>query len=146
MSIEKSAKFWKGTHPPPSSNGKQSIWIEKYMFHRFQIYGKDGWRPFTEISAALFLIWRVPFIIIKKCITVMVTVPPTPGLWNTGYFRKVYRNLQVRVPRNSLKYLSIQKLLQKVYLSIELKKKYKYTYVNIYIKLFSNNLYHFECT
>ena len=29
-----------------------------------------------------------------------------------GYFRKVYRSLQVRVPRNILKYLSIQKLPQ----------------------------------
>ena len=32
---------------------------------------------------------------------------------HTGYFRKVYRSLQVRVPRNILKYLSIQKLPQK---------------------------------
>ena len=32
---------------------------------------------------------------------------------NTGYFRKVYRSLQVRVPHNILKYLSIHKLPQK---------------------------------
>ena len=31
----------------------------------------------------------------------------------TGYFRKVYRSLQVRVPHNILKYLSNQKLPQK---------------------------------
>ena len=31
----------------------------------------------------------------------------------TGYFRKVYRSLQVRVPHNILKYLSFLKLLQK---------------------------------
>ena len=31
----------------------------------------------------------------------------------TGYFRKVYRSLQVRMPRNILKYLSIQKLPRK---------------------------------
>ena len=29
--------------------------------------------------------------------------------YNTGYFRKVYRDLQVRVPRNILKYLPIRK-------------------------------------
>ena len=44
-------------------------------------------------------------------------------LWYTGYFRKVYRSLQVWVPHNILKYLSTQKLPQKrsssVYLSIE---------------------------
>ena len=32
---------------------------------------------------------------------------------DTGYFRKVYRSLQVRVPHNILKYLTIQKLPQK---------------------------------
>ena len=31
----------------------------------------------------------------------------------TEYFRKVYRSLQVRVPRNIMKYLSIQNLPQK---------------------------------
>ena len=38
----------------------------------------------------------------------------------TGYFRKVYRNLQVRVPRYILKYLSIKKLPHK--------KTQKYSY------------------
>ena len=33
--------------------------------------------------------------------------------YTTGYFRKVYWSLQVRVPHNILKYLSIERLLQK---------------------------------
>ena len=33
--------------------------------------------------------------------------------FHTGYFRKVYRSLQVRMPHNILKYISIQKLMQK---------------------------------
>ena len=47
---------------------------------------------------------------------------------DTGYFRKVYRSLQVRVPHNILKYLSIQKLPQKrshqsIYLANSQKKR-----------------------
>ena len=36
----------------------------------------------------------------------------------TGIFRKVYRSLQVRVPLNILKYLSIQKVAAKVISSV----------------------------
>ena len=54
----------------------------------------------------------------------------------TGYFRKVYRSLKVRVPHNILKYLSIQKLPQKwSHQSIYLSNSQKYSYyVLIYNK------------
>ena len=79
---------------------------------------------------------------------------------NTGYFRKVYRSLQVGMPRNILKYLSIQKLTQKrshlsIYLSNS-KKKFILCFnslTNIYIckyiiYIFTSNFYehYFECT
>ena len=44
----------------------------------------------------------------------------------TGYFRKVYRSFQVRVPHNILKYLSIQKLPKKrCHQSIHLSNSHK---------------------
>ena len=42
------------------------------------------------------------------------------ALYNTGYFSKVYRNLQVWVPPNILKYLSIQKLPQSGLISLSI--------------------------
>ena len=77
-----------------------------------------------------------------------------------GYFRKVYRSLQLRVPHTILKYLSIQKLPQKrshqsIYLANSQKKIYYVLislqiliYVNIYFKIFSIFFlkYHIECT
>ena len=76
---------------------------------------------------------------------------------HTGYFRKVYRSLQVWVPRKILIYLSIQKLPRKrshqFYLSIEFIKKYSYcvllTNINSKkIKILSSTFYkyHLECT
>ena len=43
----------------------------------------------------------------------------------TGYFRKVYRTLQVRVPHNIMKYLSIQKLPQSGLISLFIYQIYK---------------------
>ena len=41
----------------------------------------------------------------------------------TGYFRKVYRSLQIRVPLNILKYLSIQRMPQKRSHQYRIRKK-----------------------
>ena len=56
-----------------------------------------------------------------------------PG--STGHYRKVYRSLQVRVPRNIPKYLSIQKLLQKRSHQCTYVCKYVYT-KNIFEQFF----------
>ena len=62
----------------------------------------------TRTTMTIIITTRTTVAIIMTTRTTMKRPTTT-----TGYFRKVYRGLQVRVPHNILKYLSIQKLPQK---------------------------------
>ena len=74
--------------------------------------------------------------------------PSHRNIWSTGYFKKVYRSLRVRVPLNILKYLSIQKLPQKRSHQKIFTLFFDFiTNINICIYILKYNIfeYNFEC-
>ena len=107
------------------------------------VLGIDRWSPLNECTLKVPFIWNQLYykgIITQEYSEWWRNTTEGPGknqnttrhqkatFSGTGYFRKVYRNLQVRVPRNILKSRSIclkivAKVASSVYLSIEFTKK-----------------------